>query len=133
MKKNWDKIRNLLQKTKDVQHISLGNIGGKVISGVFWLYMASVLGTENYGQVNYLIALGSMGAAISMIGSSNTLIVYTAKKVPIESTLYSLAIILGTISAIALYVYFENIIVSFFVFGYIFYNLGILASLSIKL
>lgn len=133
MKKNWDKIRNLLQKTKDVQHISLGNIGGKVISGVFWLYMAAVLGTENYGQVNYLIALGSMGAAISMIGSSNTLIVYTAKKVPIESTLYSLAIILGTISAIALYVYFENIIVSFFVFGYIFYNLGIAKLLGEKL
>jgi len=87
--------------------------------------MAAVLGTENYGHVSYLIALGSMGAAISMVGTSNTLIVYTAKKIPIESTLYSIALILGTIAAIVLYVFFENIVVSIFVFGYIFYNLGI--------
>lgn len=133
MKKNWDKIRNLLQNTKDVQHIGIGNIGGKVIVSIFWLYMATVLGTENYGQVNYLIALGSMGASISMVGTSNTLIVYTAKKIPIESTLYSIALILGTIAAIVLYVFFENIIVSIFVFGYIFYNLGIAKLLGEKL
>ena len=60
MKKNLDKIRNLLKNTKDVQHIGIGNIGGKVIVGIFWLYMATVLGTENYGHVSYLIALGSM-------------------------------------------------------------------------
>ena len=133
MEKTWDKIRNLLRNTKDVQHIGLGNIAGKVIVGLFWLYMAAVLGTENYGQVNYLVALGSMGAALSMVGTSSTLIVYTAKKIPIESTLYSIALILGTIAAIVLYVFFENIIVSFFVFGYIFYNLGIAKLLGEKL
>jgi len=133
MKLDWDKIRNLLRNNKDVQHIGLGNIGGKVIVGLFWLYMAAVLGTENYGQVNYLIALGSMGAGLSMLGTSNTLIVYTAKKIPIESTLYSIALIFGTISSIVLYVFFENIIVSFFVFAYIFYNLGIAKLLGEKL
>ena len=133
MKENWDKIRNLLQKTKDVQHIGIANISGKVIAGAFWLYMAAVLGTEDYGQVNYLIAIGTMGAAISMVGTSNTLVVYTAKKVPIESTLYSIALILGTITSIIIYIYFENIILSFFVFGYIFYNLGIAKLLGEKL
>jgi len=133
MKTGWDKIRNLLQNTKDLQHIGIGNIGGKAIMAFFWLYMAAVLGTENYGQVNYLVALGSMGAGLSMVGGSNTLIVYTAKKIPIESTLYSIALILGTIAAIVLYVFFENIIVSIFVFGYIFYNLGIANLLGKKL
>ena len=60
MKLDWNKIRNLLLKTKDLQYIAIGNIGGKVIVGIFWLYMATVLGTENYGHVSYLIALGSM-------------------------------------------------------------------------
>ena len=91
MKLGWDFIRSLLHDTKDVQHVGIGNIAGKVIVGIFWFYMATVLGSENYGQVIYLIALGSMGAAISMVGTSNTLIVYTAKKVPIESALYSIA------------------------------------------
>ena len=82
MKLGWNFIRRLLDNTKDVQHVGIGNIAGKVIVGIFWFYMATVLGSENYGQVSYLIALGSMGAAISMVGTSNTLIVYTAKKSP---------------------------------------------------
>ena len=133
MKLGWGKIRNLLQNTKDVQQIGVGNIVAKAIIGIFWLYMASVLGTEDYGQVNYLIALGSMGAAFAMVGTSNTIIVYTAKKIPVESTLFSIALILGTIASVILYVIFENIIVSFFVFGYIFYNLGIADLLGKKL
>ena len=133
MKLGWDFIRSLLHDTKDVQHVGIGNIAGKVIVGIFWFYMATVLGSENYGQVIYLIALGSMGAAISMVGTSNTLIVYNAKKVPIESALYSIALILGTIAAIVLYIFSSNIIVSIFVFGYIFYNLGVAQLLGNKL
>ena len=133
MKLGWDFIRSLLHDTKDVQHVGIGNIAGKVIVGIFWFYMATVLGSENYGQVIYLIALGSMGAAISMVGTSNTLIVYTAKKVPIESALYSIALILGTAAAIVLYIFSSNIIVSIFVFGYIFYNLGVAQLLVNKL
>ena len=133
MKLGWNFIRSLLHDTKEVQHVGIGNIAGKVIVGIFWFYMATVLGSENYGQVIYLIALGSMGAAISMVGTSNTLIVYTAKKVPIESALYSIALILGTVAAIVLYIYSSNIIVSIFVFGFIFYNLGIAHLLGNKL
>ena len=133
MKLGWDFIRSLLHDTKDVQHVGIGIIAGKVIVGIFWFYMATVLGSENYGQVIYLIALGSMGAAISMVGTSNTLIVYTAKKVPIESALYSIALILGTAAAIVLYIFSSNIIVSIFVFGYIFYNLGVAQLLGNKL
>jgi len=133
MKLGWNFIRSLLHDTKDVQHIGIGNIAGKVIVGIFWFYMATLLGSENYGQVSYLIALGSMGAAISMVGTSNTVIVYTAKKVPVASTLYSIALILGTVAAIILYIFSSNIIVSIFTFGYIFYNLGVAHLLGNKL
>ena len=133
MKLGWDFIRSLLHDTKDVQHVGIGNITGKIIMGVFWFYMATLLGSENYGQVIYLIALGSMGAAISMVGTSNAVIVYTAKKVPVASTLYSIALILGTVAAIILYIFSSNIIVSIFTFGYIFYNLGVAHLLGNKL
>ena len=106
MKLGRDKIRNLLLKTKDIQQIAVGNIAGKAIIAVFWLYMAAVLGTEDYGQVNYLIAMGAMGAGLSMVGTSNAVIIYTAKKIPIQSTIYSIALILGIVSSIILYIFF---------------------------
>ena len=52
MKLGWNFIRSLLDNTKDVQHVGIGNIAGKVIVGIFWFYMAKVLGSENYGQVS---------------------------------------------------------------------------------
>lgn len=125
MNTGWKKIRNLLQDTKEIQQIGAANIIGKIIMGIFWFYVAAILGTEDYGQVSYLIALGSMGAALSMVGSSNTIIVYGAKKIPVESVLYSISLIIGAIASIVFYVLFENLIISIFILGYIIFNLGL--------
>lgn len=121
-----------LKKSKEFQFLGISNISTKIVAGIFWLYLAGVLGTEDYGQVNYLIAIGSLGAAVSMFGTSNTVIVYTAKKIPINSTVYLIAIIIGTISSSIIFVIQNNLIVSLFVFGYIFYNLGIAEILGKK-
>lgn len=129
---SWERFQKIIKSTKEIQQISIGNIGGKAIIGVFWLYIATVLGTENYGQVNYLIALGSMGAAVSMVGASNTIIVYVAKKVPIESTVYTISLCIGTVASIVIFIFSNSIITSIFVFGYIFYNLGIAELLGKK-
>jgi O-antigen/teichoic acid export membrane protein len=129
---SWNKIRRLLKDTKELQQIGSANIIAKVIMGIFWFYIAATLGTEDYGQVSYLIALGSMGAALSMVGSSNSLIVYGAKKIPIESAIYSISLIIGTITSIVFYFLFENIIICIFIFGYIVFNLGLAELLGKK-
>ena len=125
MKASWDKIKHFLKKTKDIQHIGIANIAAKAIAGLFWLYMATVLGTEDYGQVTYFIAIGSMAAAISLIGSTNTLIVYTAKRVPLQPAIYFITLILGTISSLVIFLIFQNWAVSLFAIGFVVFNLGI--------
>jgi len=96
----WDNIKNLISKTKDLQYIGIANVATKAIAGIFWFYIAILLGSENYGQVSYFIAIGTMAASLALIGSTNTITVYAAKKIPIQPAIYVITLILGTIASI---------------------------------
>ena len=125
MKLTWEKIRKLLQSTKDLQRLGIANVLSKAIAGIFWLYIAILLGTENYGQVSYFVAIGAMAASLSMIGAPNTIIVYAAKKVPIQPAIYFITLILGTIAAVIVTLIYDSYEVGIFVIGYVIFNLAI--------
>ena len=122
---NWDKIKNIVKKAKDLQHLALANIIGKAIAGIFWFYAAALLGTEDYGQVSYFVAIGSMAAAFAMVGSSNTIIVYAAKKIPIQPAIYFIVLILGAIASIVVVLLTNSIETGIFTIGFIIFNLAI--------
>ena len=125
MKFNWETIRKLLQNTKDLQHLGFANILSKGIAGIFWFYIAILLGSENYGEVSYFIAIGAMAASLAMVGSPNTLIVYGAKKIPIQPAIYVITLILGTIAAIIVTLVYDSYETGIFVIGYVIFNLAI--------
>ena len=122
---NWDKIKNIVKKAKNLQHLALANVVGKAIAGIFWFYAAALLGTEDYGQVSYFVAIGSMAAAFAMVGSSNTIIVYAAKKIPIQPAIYFIVLILGAIASIVVVLLTNSIETGIFTIGFIIFNLAI--------
>ena len=79
MTNNWDKIRNISSGLKGLTTIGASDIVGNGISAVFWFYMASLLGAENYGQISYFLAIAGIASTISLTGAANTLTVYTQK------------------------------------------------------
>ena len=94
----WDKITN--SGIKGISTIGISDIIGNGISAGFWFYLASLMTAENYGQISYFIAIGGIATTISLIGSTNTLTVHTAKNLKTESTLYITSLIITAISAI---------------------------------
>lgn len=122
---SWNRIKDAVRKAKDLRHLALANIIGKAIAGIFWFYVAAILGAENYGQVGYFIAIGSMAASFALVGTTNTLIVYVAKKVPIQPTIYFIALILGSIASVIVILIYDNYEAGLFVIGYVIYNLAI--------
>ena len=97
-----NRIVNVFKKFKGLTTIGITNIASNAISGLFWLYIASLLDTTKYGQISYLIAIAGISTTISFLGSGNALIVYTAKKIKIESSIYSIALLAAVISAVIL-------------------------------
>jgi len=129
MKKIWEKIKGM----KDLSHIAIANIVGKALAAIFWFFLAALLGAEAYGQVSYLIAAATIVGGLSIVGGTQTITVYTAKKISIQPPIYLIAVILGTIGSIIVYFILDNIVISFFAMGYIIFNLIIANLLGKKL
>jgi O-antigen/teichoic acid export membrane protein len=118
-----EKIKNFVKRARDLSTIGITDIVANAISAVFWLYMASVLGAESYGQINYLLAITGIASSVALLGSENTIMVYTAKGVKIQPPIYFITLMSGTITAAVLFSFFDSFEASVLVFGYIVFGL----------
>jgi len=124
MKDIWNQFKIITNKFRDLSLYSIGTLVTNGIGGIFWLYMASLLGTEGYGEISYLISIAIMAGTISLAGMSNLLIVYGAKNIKIQSTIFLIGLISSVIIAsIIFFVVDNNIIVSLYIIGYVIFTL----------
>jgi O-antigen/teichoic acid export membrane protein len=88
---------------KKFSYISIGRIIATGLQAIFYLIFAALLGTEQYGQMSYLIAIAGTFSVIFRFGLPHTISVYQAKKDLITSNqVNTLAIITTSIGAIIL-------------------------------
>ena len=123
MTDSFNRIKSLILQLKGLATIGISDILGSVITAVFWLYIASILGAENYGNVSYFLAIGGIASTVSLLGSQTTLTVFTAKNVKIESTIYLIAIISGIVTCVILFFMFQSLGLSTYAFGVIIFGL----------
>tara|TARA_Y100001949_G_scaffold158024_1_gene147957 strand:+ start:143 stop:1276 length:1134 start_codon:yes stop_codon:yes gene_type:complete len=110
---------------KDISTIGVASIAGSGIAAIFWIYLAALMGAENYGELAFYISIASVATSISFIGGPAAITVLVAKKIKIESTIYFLSITASVISGIVLYIAFTNIGLSIYVLGAVIYNLSV--------
>ena len=118
---------------KSISSMASANIIGNLISGLFWLYLANLLGAESYGEISYFLAIGSIASAISVIGGTYSMIVFSAKKVNIQPAIYLISFISSIISAIAVFIISENYAISIYIIGYTTFNLALNEYVGLKL
>ena len=114
-----------MKHIKELTTIGFGDIIGSGISAIFWFYLATLIIPEKYGELNYFISIASIASYVALIGTQNTITVYVAKKIPIESTFNFISLIGGIIGFLVLYVIFERLDIGFLILGYIINNLTI--------
>jgi len=129
----WKKISGIGPNAKDVSTIGIVDIAGNGIAAAFWFYIASILSPEEYGEISYIIAIASIVAIVALPGVQNALTVFGAKKIKIQSTLYLLSIILGSIGSIVVFILFQKFEMSLLVIGYIIFNLVVADLLGRKI
>ena len=112
------------EKFKDISIIGAANIIGTIITGIFWFYLATLIPEDEYGQISYIIALAGITGLLSSIGGNGTIIVFTAKKIPIQSTIFIISIIVGSVGSIIVYFIIGEIAASFYVIGYVIFGLS---------
>jgi O-antigen/teichoic acid export membrane protein len=111
-------MSNIKKKILDFSTIGLTDGVGAAIAAVFWFYIASQLGPENYGELTYLISIASIVAGIAIFGSQHTILVLTGKKVDIHATIYLITMLANVVGSIIIFLLFFNLGVSLAIIGY---------------
>ena len=119
-----EKIKTLYQNFKGLTTLATATFISNGLGGLFWLYMASLMGAEAYGQISYFLAIAIIGSRISLLGFANTIMVYSAKGVKIQPPIYLFAI-LGSIitSLILFFVFLYDVGLSLYVIGFVTFTL----------
>jgi O-antigen/teichoic acid export membrane protein len=124
MKDVWNQFKVITNKFRDLSFFGIGILVTNGIGGIFWLYMASLLGTEGYGEISYIISIGIMAGTISLAGMSNLLIIYGAKNIKIQSTIFLIGLISSGITAmIIFFIVDNNITLSLYIIGFVIFTL----------
>ena len=119
----WTNFKKKIIGQKDLASIGFANIVGSGISAIFWLYLASVIEPTEYGEIHYFIAIAAFAQIISLVGSSNVLTVYTAKKIKIQATLFFVSLLVGVVSTIVIIVIFFRFDAGLLVLGYVIFEM----------
>jgi len=117
-------IKTLYQNFKGLTTIGTATFVSSGLGGLFWFYMASLMGTEAYGQISYFLAIGIIGSRISLLGFANTMMVYSAKGVKIQPPIYLIAILGSVITSLILFfVFLYDVGISLYVIGFVTFTL----------
>ena len=119
----WTNFKNKIIGQKDLVSIGFANIVGTGISAIFWLYLASVIEPTEYGEIHYFIAIAAFAQIISLVGSSNVLTIYTAKKIKIQATLFFISLLIAAVSTIVIIVIFFRFDAGLLVLGYVIFEM----------
>lgn len=122
----------LLKILKDISTIGLGDIVGSGVAALFWFYLASIVNPVDYGQIHYLLSIGTLTSTFTLIGTQNVFTVYIAKNKAVVKTLLSVSVFSGIFILIICYFVFDLLNVGLLILGIILFTYGISSNLGKK-
>ena len=98
----------LIKKIKDIGTIGGADVFGNLMSAGFWFYLASQIEPSSYGEINWFLGIAGMFSSFALFGTTNTLTVYTAKKIQIQSTLNFISILASFVLSLTVILVFPS-------------------------
>jgi O-antigen/teichoic acid export membrane protein len=118
----FDDIKNSFLRIKNITAVGISNLISNLISGIFWIYLASLLGVKGYAELGFMLAIVGTSGALASFGTINTLIVYVSKGEKIQATLFFIVLCSAIIVGIISYLIFQNEAMAIFPLGYVIFS-----------
>jgi len=118
-----DKIRKHFSVFKDISFLSIAFIVPSIIGAIFWFYVASLVGVEDYGEITYYLTIAGISSGVTMLGTQNSLTVYAAKGERLLPIISLITFPISAIGAIIVFFMFFNLGASIQVFSYVIFSL----------
>lgn len=114
---NWDKIKNTVIGVKGLATIGISDIAATGISSIFWFYFASVVETEQFGQIHYFLGIAGISYTIALFGVQSVITIYVSKNLKLEGTLYFISLITGAAASFIVFFVIHRLDVSLLMLG----------------
>jgi len=108
----------MLEKLKNLTALGIGNIVTTVISGLFWIYIASIVEVKEYGEIGYTLSIAIVVSGISLVGARTSLTVFASRGESIIRPLSLFAISVGLLISTIVYMILLDFGASIYVIGF---------------
>ena len=95
-------------KIKELATVGSGDLFGNGLSAVFWFFLASQIEPGAYGELQWFIGIAGIFSSVALFGNVNTITVYVAKNIPIQSTLNFISLIASAILSLTIILLFPT-------------------------
>ena len=120
-----------LKSNKGLVYIIIGNIVGAILTGGFWLLLASLQSVEEYGKTSYMISMASLASSFALLGLNTAITTFIPKGHEKIHVAANQVVLFSSIIA-ALIVAQRDWLLGFFVVGMSFWMMSIYEFLGRK-
>lgn len=120
-----------LKSNKGLVYIIIGNIVGAILTGGFWLLLASLQTVEEYGKTSYMISMASLASSFALLGLNTAITTFIPKGHEKIHVAANQVVLISSIIA-ALIVAQRDWLLGFFVVGMSFWMMSIYEFLGRK-
>jgi O-antigen/teichoic acid export membrane protein len=124
-------LLKFLKSNKGLVYIIIGNIVGALLTGGFWLLLASLQSVEEYGQTSYMISMASLASSFALLGLNTAITTFIPKGHEKIHVAANQVVLISSIIA-ALIVAQRDWLLGFFVVGMSFWMMSIYEFLGRK-
>ena len=71
---------------RGLSFIGSADIIGSIIASAFWFILASQISPDEYGEIQYFIAIATVASAFVIIAPQSSMTVFSAKNLKLEAT-----------------------------------------------
>jgi len=123
-----NRISNFIRKfgpDKGFTSVIGANTFSSIIGSIFWIYLATLLSTEDYGLLNYYLSIAFLLSTVSLFGLRTVVITYLPKaleKVQLQANF--LILISNFIILIFLFIFFQHLPTILLLLGISFFEMA---------
>ena len=124
---------NPKKNLKELSAIGFSDIIGTGVTALFWFYLASLINPDQYGEIFFYLGIASIISSAVLFAGQNTITVYIAKKIRVQTTLYFISLSAAFVGSLVVIIWFYRLDVGFVVVAYVINTLAIGEILGKKL
>jgi O-antigen/teichoic acid export membrane protein len=126
-------LKNTIISLKGLVVIGSADILGMAIAATFWLLLASLMSVKEYGEIIYFIAISSIAYSSSIVGSTNTISVFSLKNPKAIPSLLLLSLIFSLLASLIVFFITQKFELVFLVIVFLIFDTSVQILLGKKL